>query len=251
MRLFKPVLAALLATSVAAAPAAASDWELSVNPYFMLPTTGGTFGVGAAETNVSASPSELFSRMNWGIMGAVELNNGDWGVAFDANYLNVDATIDDIRRGSVNGHQGVYTLSVLKRIDAYAEVYVGARVTDYGLTLDCNTQCAVPLPAGGTAAAGPRARSQTWIEPLVGLRTRLPASDAVEVVVTADVGGFSVGSDFSVNVWPQLAWNMSDRTRVMAGYRLIYVQYDEGEGGDRFLFDGVTQGPTIGMEIRF
>lgn len=248
MKMQAIAMAGLLAL---AGPAMAGEWELTVNPYFMLPTTGGKFGIGQLETNVSGSPSELFSRLNWGFMGAVELNNGDWGVALDANYINVDATNDDIRRASVNGRQGVYTLSVLKRIHRNAEVYVGARLTDYGLTLDCNTTCPVPAIAGGGSVTGSRSRDRSWVEPLVGMRARLPFTETLGMVVAADVGGFSVGSDFAVNVWPQLAWKMSDSASLMAGYRLIYVQYDEGEGSERFLFDGITQGPTIGLEFRF
>jgi len=57
---------ALMIAVLTAAPAAADPWEVTVNPYFMLPTTGDTFGVGQFETDVSASPSELFSRLNWG-----------------------------------------------------------------------------------------------------------------------------------------------------------------------------------------
>lgn len=247
MKMQALALAGLLAL---AGPATAGEWELTVNPYFMLPTTGGKFGIGTLETNLSASPGELFSRLNWGFMGAVELNNGDWGVALDANYFNLDLSNDDVRRPSLNGRQGVYTLTVLKRLDRHAELYVGARLTDYGVTLACNTACPLQGIAGGSFA-GERKRDRSWFEPVVGLRARLPFSEAVEMVVAADVGGFAVGSDFAVNVWPQLAWKMSKGASLMAGYRLIYVQYDEGEGRDRFLFDGITQGPTIGMELRF
>lgn len=242
---------ALMIALLTAAPAAAGPWEVTVNPYFMLPTTGGTFGVGRFETDVAASPSELFSRLNWGFMGAVEVNNGNWGVALDANYFNLDASNDDIRRASLNGHQGVYTLTVLKRISREAEVYAGARLTDYGLTLDCNTTCPIPAQLGGGAFSAARSRSKSWVEPVVGFRARLPFSESVGMVFAVDVGGFSVGSDVSVNVWPQVAWKLSERSSVMVGYKLIYVQYDEGEGSERFLFDGITQGPTLGFEFRF
>lgn len=38
-------------------------------------------------------------------MGAMEVNNGNWGVALDANCFNLDASNDDIRHASLNGRQ--------------------------------------------------------------------------------------------------------------------------------------------------
>ncbi len=238
----------LAASLLVAVPTAAEPWEVVVNPYFMIPASDGRFGVGELETGISSSPADLFSNLNWGFMGAVEVGNGNWGFVFDVNYLNIDATNDDIRNVSVNGNQAAYTLTVLKRIDPKAEVYAGLKVTDFGLQLSCNTLCPVPLAA---QTAAEQSRNRSWMEPVVGIRVRHEFSDRWGVVVMADVGGFAVGSDFSANVWPQIGYRFGERLSALAGYRVIYVQYDEGEGAERFLYDAVTYGPTLGMEFRF
>lgn len=244
-------LSSLAAALLAAAPATAAPWEVIVNPYFMLPTSDGKFGVGAYETNSSSSPSDVFSKLNWGVMGAVELNNGNWGFVLDVNYLNLDVTDDGVRRVSVNGHQAAYTATILKRVHKYAEIYGGWKISDMGLDLDCGAGCPVPLSFGGGTFTGKAKRQKTWTEPVLGFRADLPFNDKLGLVVAADVGGFSVGSDISANFWPQLAWRFGERSRAMLGYRVIYVKYDEGEGRERFLYDAVTQGPTLGVEFRF
>ncbi|WP_416907396.1 MAG: hypothetical protein ACMVO5_10150 [Polymorphobacter sp.] len=244
--------ASLLGLSSLAAPAAAAPWEVIVNPYFMAPYSDGKFGVGELQTNIGSSPADVFSKLNWGVMGAVEVSNDDWSLVLDANYLNIDVTNDDTRNILLNGHQAAYTVMLMKRIDPRAEIYVGYKVTDFGLQLDCNTVCPQPLdgavPTPGLTGAS---RNRSWHEPLVGIRFRSELSEKWDVMVMADVGGFSVGSDISANVWPQIGYRIGKGASLLAGYRLIYVQYDEGEGRERFLFDAVTHGPTLGLEFRF
>jgi len=244
-------LAATMAAMFAAAPAVAEPWEVIVNPYFMLPTSDGKFGIGPYERRTSSSPADVFRNLNWGVMGAVELNNGNWGFALDVNYLNLDVSDDGLRRVSVNGHQAAYTATILKRVHKYAEIYGGWKVSDMGLELDCGAGCPVPASLGGGSFTGKAKRNKTWTEPVLGFRADLPFNDKLDLVVAADIGGFSVGSDISANFWPQLAWRFGGKSRAMLGYRVIYVKYDEGEGRERFLYDVVTQGPTIGVEFRF
>lgn len=242
---------AFFITAAAASPAAAGDWEFTVNPYFMIPNSSGKFGIGPLETNVSASPSDLFSRLNWGFMGAVEANNGDWGVNFDVTYMNVDITDDNIRRISVNGHQAAYTGVILKRIHPYAWVYAGARLSDMGVRLACGSNCNLPVTLPGGATSFDSRRSQSWVEGLVGFRANLPFNDKFDLTMNADIGGFGLGSEVSINAWPQIGWRVSEGTKAMLGYRVIYVKHESEDNGRRFLYDVATYGPTIGMEFRF
>jgi hypothetical protein len=241
--------AAFLALALSmGSPALAEPWEVVVNPYFMVPATSGKFGVGALEASLDTSPGDFFRKLNWAVLGAVEVGNGDIGFGLDVNYINLSIAESEARSASLTGHQAAYTLMAFKRIDPRAEVYVGVKVTDFGLRLRCDAGCPQPLaPPGGTEAS----RNRSWAEPLVGVRFRDDLSERLDLMVMADIGGFAVGSDFSANVWPQLGYRLGERTRLMLGYRLIYVQYDEGEERERFLFDAVTHGPTLGVEFRF
>lgn len=234
-----------------AVPAQASEWEFVANPYFMVPSSSGKFGVGPFETNVSASPADVFSRLNWGFMGALEANNGEWGFNLDITYLSIDITDDDRRRVSVDGHQAAVTGILLKRIHPYAWVYAGARRSDMGVRLACAANCNLPVTLPGGATSFDSRRNQRWVEALVGFRATLPFNDRFDLTMNADIGGFGVGSEVSINAWPQLGWRVSEGTKAVLGYRLIYVKHESEDDGRRFLYDVLTFGPTIGLEFRF
>lgn len=237
----RQMILALAAVATLSAPAAAEGWQFSLTPYLMFPNMDGKGGVGPLDVDVSASPADIFSNLNWGAMAIAEINNGQWGFAIDATYMNLDGTRD---RGlaEITGHQGAYTGMVLRRIDKYAELYVGARVNDLGISLEGTG----PLGNPRSASAG-----KTWVDPLVGVRATLPISSRMDLTVLADFGGFGIGSDYAVQAWPALGWKFSERSKAMLGYRLIYVKYESGEGLERFVYDVATFGPTIGFQFQF
>lgn len=247
----KVIFAAVAAAMVVAAPAQAKDWEFIVNPYFIIPKMNGKTAVGPFDANITQSPSDIFSNLNWGIMGSVEANNGEWGVNFDAIYMNLNLNDPDARRFRVTGDQGAYTLTLLRRIHENAWVYAGVRWSDMGVRLRCDTDCSFLPPA---LPRPPRdidvSRNISWQEGVIGFRTKLPFNDKFDLTFNGDVGGVVLGSDVSVNAWPQIGWKMSEKSKLMVGYRVIYVKY-EAEEGPRFVYDVVTFGPTLGLEFRF
>lgn len=257
MNLFtRALVAASVATVALAAPAHAEGWNVIVTPYFMAPNMDGKAGLGKLETQVSQSPSDIFSNLNWGVMGSVEVNNDNWGVNFDVNYMNLDLTPKDITRLSVTGHQAAYTATILKRVHENAWVYVGARWSDMGVQFGCQSNClpngGINLPNGGAnIPAIDTSRNKSWSEALVGFRAELPFNDKLDLTFTADMGGFGKGSEISVNVWPQLGIRLGSTSKMMVGYRLIYVKHESEDDNRRFLYDVLTFGPTAGLEFRF
>ncbi len=231
-----------------ASGATAAPLEFIVTPYVLLPSTNGKFGVGPYETNVDSSPADLFRKLNWAVLGSAEINNGVWGVNLDANYINLDVSNDDVRKLSINGHQAAYTAILLRRIDEAAWVYAGVRVNDFGLRLDCNRSCPGLLPPGTLPTDV--SRNKSWVDPIIGFRATLPFNARLSFLFNGDIGGFGAGSKISASVWPQLGWKIGPGT-ALAGYKIMYVDYDRGSGRNRFLYDAATFGPTLGYAFRF
>jgi hypothetical protein len=113
----------------------------------------------------------------------------------------------------------------------------GARVTYLRVELDLD---------GGPSVD----ESETWVDPLVGLRADLDLTERLALFGEAEVGGFGVGSD--------LAWNaqlfLTYRTAVFGvatdlalGYRALQQDYDHGD----FKYDVTTYGPIIGAAFHF
>lgn len=234
---------------------AESGLNFILNPYFMAPNMDGQAALGRLETDVSKSPSDIFSNLNWGVMGSIEVNNGNWGVNLDVNYMNLDLTPDNVNRLEATGHQGAFTATVLKRVDEYAWIYAGVRYSDLGVSFECQFQC---LPNGGINLPGnlvvpeiDTSRNEDWVEGLVGFRAEQPFNDKLGLTVAADIGGFGAGSDISINFWPQLGFRLGSNSKALVGYRLIYVKYESFDDNRLFLYDVLTFGPTIGLEFRF
>lgn len=249
-----PLLAA--AALAFAAPASAEGWNFIVSPYFMAPNMDGKAALGRLETRVDQSPSDIFSNLNWGFMGSVEANNDNWGFNLDVNYMNLDLTPENRNRLEVTGHQAAYTAIVLKRIEEHAWVYAGVRYSDMGVDFGCQTQClpggGINLPNGGALIPEvDTRRNEDWVEGLIGFRAELPFNDKLDLTFTADAGGFGEGSDITINAWPQLGFRLGGSSKLMLGYRLIYIKYENDEGPRPFVYDVLTFGPTLGLEFRF
>ena len=246
----------LLSALALSAPLRAEGWNFIVNPYFMAPNMDGKAGLGQLQTQVSQSPSDIFQNLNWGVMGSLEANNGNWGFNFDANYMNLDLTPTDRTRLAVTGHQSAYTATILIRVHKNAWVYVGARWSDMGVKFGCQSNClpngGINLPNGGAnIPTVDTSRNKGWADPLIGFRAELPFNDKIDLTFNADIGGFGVGSDVTVNAWPQLGFRIGGRSKAMIGYRVIYVKYKSDDGGLPFLYDVLTFGPTAGLQFRF
>jgi hypothetical protein len=80
-----------------------------------------------------------------------------------------------------------------------------------------------------------------WGDALVGLRFRVPLGSRVSFIGRGDVAGF--GSKFTWNLEGDLAFNLSERWALGAGWRHFDIDYDKGEGSDRKVFGVAFDGP--------
>ena len=77
----------------------------------------------------------------------------------------------------------------------------------------------------------------------------------LNLVVSGDVGGFSVGSQFSWQALAALNYDFYVRNNVtwsgMIGYKALYVDYSRGAGLTRYEYDMNMHGPIFGVSARF
>jgi hypothetical protein len=114
--------------------------------------------------------------------------------------------------------------------------------------MDIDSKLVVLGPADAVLEAKAGA---SWVDPFVGARVVLPAGKRSSVVLQGSVGGFGVGSDLAVDAAGYFEYSFSERTSAIVGYRLLAVDYEDGEGADRFIYDTTTQGPAVGARFRF
>ena len=89
-------------------------------------------------------------------------------------------------------------------------------------------------------------RTISWVDALLGLRAGIPLSSKLGLTARGDVAG--LGSEFSWQLQGLLTFNASDSWTIAAGYRHLDLDYDQGAGLDRELFNASMSGPLIGVQ---
>jgi pyruvate/2-oxoglutarate dehydrogenase complex dihydrolipoamide acyltransferase (E2) component len=89
--------------------------------------------------------------------------------------------------------------------------------------------------------------SDSWLDPVIGLRGRYDLSDRWFVTGWAQAGGFGAGSDSMGDVFGAFGYRFSDRTSGVVGYRWLSVDRET----DDFLYDITMDGIMAGVSFGF
>lgn len=101
----------------------------------------------------------------------------------------------------------------------------------------------VEVPLAGVSIAP----EKTFVDPIVATRVNAQIVPRLSALVHVDVGGFGAGSDFTYQMVGTLNYSAGRRFYVSAGWRHLYLDYEEA--GTRF--EGSQTGPLIGFTRRF
>jgi hypothetical protein len=222
-------------------------WHFELSPYIWFAGTHGTVGAFSRDVSAHASPTDLLSHFNFGIMGAAEaryhrfLLNGDmiWIRLSDSRALpfpGLSATSADVRVG-----QFIWTSKVGYRVIENrrfkADANLGVRYWHLGQRLNFN-----PSILGLNLTA-----SQSWADIVVGGRLQFPLGPKVSLDVLGDVGGWNATAKLDYQFAGVLNFKLSPKWTLGAGYRYLYVDY----GTTTAVYNMVTSGAVLGVTYRF
>jgi opacity protein-like surface antigen len=251
-------LAGLAMTTAHADPATPDNpWQFEVTPYLFGSSLSGTTGVAHVTADVDMSFGDILEKLDSGFMAMFEARKGSWILGFDGVYFRLKD--EKVRSwegpggiGSATGDleatmtQQIYMLSVGYRLLDTAtklDVVVAARYTQLGTDLDLVATTG-PLLPGGTRRLS---ESESWWDPVIGMRVIVPLAGRWSFVGYADLGGFGMGSDITYQTIAGVNWQWSPTITAKAGYRYFYQDYEN----DGFVWDMVAQGLYLGLGIRF
>ncbi len=228
-----------------------SNWQFLLHPYLMFPNMNGTTGIGQLpDAEVNANADDIFSKLQFGAMLYAEAYNDRWAITSDIIYMDLSQAIEGKRgivRGAADVQQLVWELAGLRKLDSWLEAGIGFRLYNIESRLDMDVDSTV-LGGGGHRSAN---LTKTWVDPIVITRFKFPAGTDWLFQVRADIGGFGLGSEFSWQLQGDVAYRISKLFGLMVGYRIIGVDYENGTGNDRFLYDVNTFGPVIRLAFHF
>jgi hypothetical protein len=232
-----------------------SGWTFQVAPYLWLPALDGTVTVRGRSADVDQSVGDtidaLFDSLKFAALGRAEARRGDAFLTLDLLYLDLGENVQtDIGAG--------VTVRAKQLILAFGGGY---HLLDWSWTGAGQPTVSVDVLAGGRFVdldSGVTIenlvdvdRSESWLDPFLGARLKVGIIDRLSVVVSGDIGGFGVGSHFTWNMVAILAYQVSQRISVGAGYRILDMNFSEGKGSEKFEYDVQMRGPLLGFAIRF
>ena len=235
------LLFTLAAPVGALAQPAARQWEFTLMPYLTGASISGTQTILGRDVEVDLSANDILSNLEFGAMGIFVARKGGWGFGTDVVWMALGAPAEfGPISAEVDFDQGMFAFYGLRRLSASAELTFGLRVNHLAGTLAVSAPIALTID-----------HSKNWIDPNVGVNLRSPLDRRVFVRLYSEIGGFGVGSTFAWQVFPTVGVNLGRRSSVDFGYRWVDIDYENGEGNERFAYDTLSQGPVVGFTFRF
>jgi hypothetical protein len=239
-----PRIAATLALVMLTLPATAQDRVFQLTPYVW------GSGVGGTVRPVAGGPSLRFSE---GLRDVLEdLDSAFFLSGFYRQNRFVLLGDYSASRSSRGGTVPGLGLPVTGRLEqssftlaaGYRALVTERATVDYLVGLrhwDIEARARTPVP-GLTAGL-----SVDFTDPIIAARTNIRLNDRWSVIGYADVGGFGAGSDLTSQLMATINWQARDRLFLSAGYRHLYVDYDDDGRG----FEGSFSGPILGLSLQF
>jgi hypothetical protein len=233
----------LLCFSANVAPAQANNakWQFLIEPYLMIPNMRGEAAVRRLPpTEVDADAGSIFDRLKFGAMLYLEASNSekDWAFSSDLIYMDLEQDIKPrplINGGDVSAKQLAWELGILKRIATWLEIGAGFRLINLEAVLRLQT-------FNGNESA---AQAEVWFDPIAIVRSQRVVREKWLLQLRGDLGGFGVGSDLTWQVQANVGYKISKLFQASVGYRVIAIDYNKGDGPDRFVYDINTFGPVV------
>lgn len=253
-----------------------SPWQFTIAPYLWMLNLNGSTTVEGQPSDLDVQFRDILSHLDIAAMVEGEVRYDRFGVF--TNYIYGDLTAGETFyksfRPSVQAATGqpgigfkvnagvqlnVVSVGAFYRIGEYAlgkppprlagpgpsvaiEPYVGARYTSIVAKIDF--------------IEGPTFKgTESWWDPIVGVRSHWTYDDHWNGLVLFDVGGFGVGSDFSWRVFGGIGYRFGlfeqRDANLIVGYKALGQDFRSGSGSTAFEWDTLYHGPVVGLAISF
>jgi len=218
-----------------------TETDRRVAAYLWAPSFEATYGF-PGQPPVDGGGTSLIDILEGGVLLKAELRADTHIWLGELNYLRLGDALDSgvPAIGAELGLTGLmgalsYGVPVYRsdRFDLYATA--GLRAWDVELSAKISPGPLAP------------ARSEAWVDPIIGGAFHWAASDRLSVVAEASVGGFGVGSQLQSDIAISARWALNDRWDAALGYRDLRVDFDSGG----FVADMTITGPTLDIGYRF
>jgi hypothetical protein len=232
---------------------AGETWQFRLTPYLWFAGLKGDVATiaGAPAAPINISPSDAVADTEASLMLLIDAKRGRHGVFADLLYSDVESddelipppinlALRSITRTTIVSL--AYQYEVFNREQAIVDVLLGARYWRIDAELRFGSGTGGPLDGRRVD------NDESWIDPLVGIKGRIPlGSSKFYIEGGVGLGGFGVGSDlfYEFNGGGGYQWSRTISTTI--GYRIFDVDYED----DGFVYDVRQQGWQLGLTWAF
>ncbi|MBI5553007.1 MAG: hypothetical protein HY911_15960 [Desulfobacterales bacterium] len=263
------VLAVVLLS--ASAPAAATPdkedptaWQFAITPYIWLPSLSGSMklepSAGDASGNLDNSSDNSLENLDFVGMLDLQVRKGQWSLLADVIYLDFSDNGTAQFPGALPGG-GEWTTAADWQLQALVFEFAGAYSVwrEGGGNLDllagiryttlegeASLDIAGPLP--DWVRSPTYSKTESYVDPIIGLRGNLGLGQKWFLPYYFDVGGFGVDADLTLQAFAGIGYHFADWFSTVLGYRYLYYDF----GGESELMEDLSlYGGTLGFNFTF
>jgi hypothetical protein len=258
-------------------------WHFQFTPYAWAPWVQGDATIRGRNFHVSQTPIQVLESLDFAFMGYMQARRGAITLFSDVIYADNSNTAGFSRSGNVSEHVGGTIGGVISanyrfwiaelggmyetnryrlapgpgEADTLLELLGGIRYWHQDLSVSASlagTANVDGLIVEGTEVIA-RSGSVDWVDPFIGARMTYEHSPTDTFSLRADIGGFGVGSQFSWHVLATYQGYLGSHSGIdfdgYLGYKALSVDYDQGNGINRYEFDVIQHGPVVGITGKF
>jgi hypothetical protein len=224
-------------------------WHFTLVPYAWFSGISGDVSVANRVVPFEESFSDLVKDVKCGAQLHFDARKDRVGLAVDVMYADISAPVDssapelgglsiesEVRQTYIEGI-AFYRVASGGRADnpAHLDLLAGARYLESRSQLSARTEA-------GQEYDG-KAQDVNWVDAVVGAKFLLPLGSRFALLGRGDLAG--LGSKLTWSLEGDVGFRASNHWYLGMGWRHMDIDYDEGQGLHRKLFDIAYDGPRV------
>jgi hypothetical protein len=241
-------LALGLGQSALAQEADGAGWSYVVAPYLWGAGLSGQAGTlpSVPPADFDLSFGDILDSLEGAAMIVGQARNGRWAISADLQHVTTTSTGSNPDAGITRAELDSTTQSLSVHLDYQlyqddrAQVWVSGGARYWNVETDLRLSDGVNPEVFGRG-------SDSWWDPVIGLRGSMALGSDFHVRGWAYLGGFGAGSDLMTDVFAGVGYRVADWATLVGGVR--YQSVDRQSGS--FLWDVEQYGPLVGLSFTF
>ncbi|MEP1471920.1 MAG: hypothetical protein ABJK20_09075 [Halieaceae bacterium] len=233
---------------------AADEWEFKLSPLFLWGISldaDATIGTETVPLDLSFE-DDVIENMDTVFTFHFEAKNDDLIFFAEYQYVKLDPSLSigavdaDVEFENTAIELGAgWEFFRSERIDW--EMLLGLRYLDQDVDVDGTLSLPEP-PNGPGALPLAVAGGDDWYHPFLGIRGDYRLGSRWSLLGRGDYG-YSDSDNSLLNLSVMFDYRFKQWGSAFIGWRYQDVDYDSGAGSDRYAFDGIQQGPLMGLTL--